>query len=280
MNTSFHELAHTTIYKEAVLIVREATRSPIDRLKSRESFYKKYGGETKIKKNIGTSELAFLKWEIERGVLDTPEIGMTGSHWWRAINTYLIFCSTLATLFFEKKKFSCGIQEIDFWIIFLQHKSSKNWYRAHNYTIVNAYKKYEYLAAQEPLEEQYFINAVLYRLLFAGALAESKYMGSIGRVLASPRMPYISIVVQISKLYPRIAPNNWSKVKKKFNTVLVEEWIVLPKIKQLYFFSSSHLHFFYLKKWQQNNTPCYAIAYNSWAENDDLFFQIHNNSVL
>ena len=66
--------------KQASILVNGVADDPQGRLRLREAFYAKYGfGEGA---GFGTSELAFLRWEIGRGALNPGD----GSPWWRAVN--------------------------------------------------------------------------------------------------------------------------------------------------------------------------------------------------
>ena len=82
--------------------LRGATRADVDRVWNdpearyamRESFYRRWGKSDDGSVGIGRSELDFMRWEIERGVLRGPSSG--GSHWWRKVNGGLLFDARLA----------------------------------------------------------------------------------------------------------------------------------------------------------------------------------------
>ena len=77
----------TMISAPAVQRVAEVRDDPEGRYRLRVGFYQKYGFAKDGGAGYGASELAFLRWEIERGVLnplDHP--AQPGSRWWRDVN--------------------------------------------------------------------------------------------------------------------------------------------------------------------------------------------------
>jgi hypothetical protein len=69
--------------------VREARNGSAARYRLAADFYQG-GHTTKEHTRFGHAELSFLRWEIERGVLDPPTAEGGGSPWWRAINDELL----------------------------------------------------------------------------------------------------------------------------------------------------------------------------------------------
>jgi hypothetical protein len=90
--------------------LEEETRRRVDQVKNdpegryrlREEFYQKYGFGEDGGADYGASELAFMRWEIERGVLNPPDDPrQPGSPWWRAVNEEFLYLSELAAAVYE-----------------------------------------------------------------------------------------------------------------------------------------------------------------------------------
>ncbi|GAA4829075.1 NAD(P)-binding protein [Algivirga pacifica] len=179
--------------------------NPDARLRSRQAFYEKYGFGRWTKYGFGESELDFLEWEIKRGVLNP----VGGSPWWSAVNLDFIYYAELAKNIFESKEEIDGVAlPVQRWLDYLHTPSSQTWYMAHNTSIVMGYIKYVELATQENPYEQYFINEVLMRVLYAQEMVDGKAEGfwKVGEWLANPKLPSVDILVGLQDLYPTHYP--------------------------------------------------------------------------
>src|SRR5215472_6591388 len=90
-----------TLASQAFRIVDAAKNDPEARYDLRKRFYDKYGFAIDGSAGYGNSELAFMRWEVERGVLEPLDAPKPGSPWWREINSSLLFDAELATLIYE-----------------------------------------------------------------------------------------------------------------------------------------------------------------------------------
>src|SRR5689334_19275551 len=104
---------------------------PPGRLALRQAFYAKYGfGTPLLPEGYGASELAFLQWEIERGVLAPVTSG--GSRWWRAVNGALLYNAQLAMLVYEAQLHDPRVSnEVRCWLAYIAKPSAESWYCAH-----------------------------------------------------------------------------------------------------------------------------------------------------
>src|SRR5256885_3382475 len=76
--------------------------------------------------------LSFMRWQVERGLLDPLGTSPPGSVWWRAVNERLLRdgCESLAL--------SGGLggepssQAVRLWLQFIASPTGRNWYRGHN----------------------------------------------------------------------------------------------------------------------------------------------------
>ena len=83
--------------------------------------------------------LSFMRWQADRGVLNLLDDSPPGSVWWRAVNERLLRdgCESVAL--------SGGLggepssQAVRLWLQFIASPTGRNWYRAHNASIVGAY---------------------------------------------------------------------------------------------------------------------------------------------
>jgi len=158
--------------REARARVDAVGDDPQARLRLRQAWYDRFGGGEPLDPlGFGTSEIEFMKWEVERGVLDAINATRPGSPWWRKVNGSLLYYAELAGLVFEAGlTHELVAEETRAWLDFLQTRSSRHWYRAHNSSIVRGYLDSLAEARAETLNEQFLMNEVLYRLLFAEAL--------------------------------------------------------------------------------------------------------------
>jgi hypothetical protein len=83
--------------------------------------------------------LSFMRWQARRGVLNPLDASPPGSVWWRAVNERLLRdgCETVALLGgrpASRRRRPCGSGSE-----FGARPTGRNWYRAHNASIVAGY---------------------------------------------------------------------------------------------------------------------------------------------
>lgn len=215
---------------------------PEGRFRLREAYYARFGGDPKGGPGLGRSELDFMRWEIERGVLAPVSAG--GSPWWRAVNAALLYHAELASLIAsELPELSPGSAPVRFWMAFQAAPTPTSWYRAHNASIVDGYLEAVGLAHAEPWSERVFVNVVLYRLLYAQGLVEGLELGELGRILANPALPSVELLLDLPAFYPRHYPLTKAEVRdvlQKGHTLeddaaaAFDDLLVLPQLDALY----------------------------------------------
>ncbi len=257
--------------KEIRATVAALADDPEGRYAIREKFYHRYGDVfTEHGKGLGNSELAFLRWEIERGVLNPLDHPThPGSPWWRAVNLDFILQAELAAGAFEEKmqpeQFAGPIRT---WLDYLYHQRPARWYRAHNHSIVSGYLSRIEEAKSEHPAEQYFVNEVLYRVLFAEAMAQGEHLafGKLGKILANPRLISVDILVHLPSFYPRHYPLTAEDIRqvrhqghniREIGVLILDDLIILPKLSRLYAWASNWLEVHELSTWVSNDTPIY-----------------------
>lgn len=132
-----------------------------------------------------------MRWQVERGVLNSLDDSPPGSVWWRAVNERLLKdgCESVAL-----SGGLCGVpssQAVRLWIEFIASPTGRNWYRAHNASIVGAYLAHRGLAEAERAAERFFMNVALGRVLYAHALNAAPRLAlgrfaRLGRLLGDP----------------------------------------------------------------------------------------------
>ena len=105
--------------------------------------------------------LSFMRWQARRGVLNPLDASPPGSVWWRAMNERLLRdgCETVALLGGSAGEPSS--QAVRCWLEFSARPTGRNWYRAHNASIVGGYLEHRNLAEAESAPERFFMNVAL-----------------------------------------------------------------------------------------------------------------------
>ena len=125
--------------------------------------------------------VAFMTWQLRRGLLRPPHDPRSGSPWWRAVNERLLRDGWEAVALFDGHDPTGATASAFPTLEFIREPTARNWYRAHNVSIVAAYLENRDLAEQESRTERFFINLVLLRVLYAHALVAAPRL-ALGRL--------------------------------------------------------------------------------------------------
>ena len=188
--------------------VEEVRNDPWARHERRAAFYQRFGFGRFSQAGFGASELAFMRWEIERGALNRlDDPGRPGSPYWRATNECVAYCAELAVLICQHGGPSdlLGV-EVRSWLDYFANPSAQTWYRAHNASLIWGMIRHKAEALAEPPAERLFINGALYRLLYAEALVNGALFGAVARWVCHPELFAVQAVLRLSALYPRDYP--------------------------------------------------------------------------
>ncbi len=239
----------SALEQEARAKVAKVADDPPGRVQMRREFYRKFGFggrlELPMEFGYGTSELAFLQWEVDRGVLDPISLaGKGGSAWWRNVNLDFLYYSELAALAHDRGIDASAVPTATrAWMEYFAQPNSKNWYRAHNTSIVTGYLGRLPEALAESRSEQCFMNVVLYRVLYAQGLVEGVEMGRLGEILANPELPSVDVMVHLPDFYPKHYPLTPSDVRhvmhrahslEELAVILLDDICILPQLTSLY----------------------------------------------
>ena len=109
--------------------------------------------------------LSFMRWQAHRGVLDPLDASPPGSAWWRAVNERLLRDGCEAVALVGGLVGEPSSHSVRLWLEFIARPTGRNWYRAHNASIVGAYLEHRHLAEAESAPERFFLNVALVRVL-------------------------------------------------------------------------------------------------------------------
>jgi hypothetical protein len=194
--------------------IEEIQTSTDSRYRLAEAFYKGRDGSRK-RGRYGRGQLSFLRWQIDRGVLDPTSAG-GGCFWWRAVSDMLLRHQVEADLLSETGSDAASSRQVGLWLEFIRAPSPVAWYQAHNASIVAGYFAHEALAARELPVERFMINVALIRLIYAHALVAAPRLAlgafaPLGRFLGDPRRRSMRLFLDLHNQFPEdYPPHGWS----------------------------------------------------------------------
>src|SRR3954471_3309004 len=105
--------------------------------------------------------LSFMRWQVRRGVLNPLDGSPPGSSWWRKMNERLLQDGCEAVALTGGLDGTPSSPAVGLWLDFIETPRARNWYRAHNASIVSGYLECRDRADTESLPERFFMNVVL-----------------------------------------------------------------------------------------------------------------------
>jgi hypothetical protein len=210
---------------------------------------------------------AFMVWQLRRGLLNPPSHSRPGSPWWRALNEKLLRDTAEArALAFGAAGEPSG-PGVTAHLDFIRRPTARNWYRAHNVSIVGGYLAHADLAATERRVERFFLNVVLVRVLFAHALVAAPrlalgWLAPLGRAVGDPRVGMTGIFLSLSRVLPDRYPlgddlDAYVAMEHGFGHLL-DIGVIQPRVGDLYDWSSGELALPGLRVLRDGETPTYA----------------------
>lgn len=214
--------------------------------------------------------LAFMDWQVRRGVLDPVDgrgVG-SGSPWWRSCNESLLLdsCTALAV--------SAGLtaagtpDAIAVWLRFVSRPTAQTWYAAHNKSIVQAFLRHRRLALGESAAERFVIDLTLTRLLFSHALVAAPRLalgrwGALGDVLGDPRFPstgwFLTLTRPLPHTYPLTQTLDTLVAGEGSVARLLDHGLIVPRLEELYRWSAAEIDEPGLTDLLSDDiVPCYA----------------------
>jgi hypothetical protein len=211
--------------------------------------------------------LSFMRWQKRRGVLNPLDASPPGSVWWRAVNERLLRdgCETVALLGGLAGEPSS--QAVRLWLEFAESPTGRNWYRAHNASIVAGYLGHRGLAEAEGAPERFFMNVALARVLYAHALAAAPRLAlgrfaPLGRVLGDPRLGMAGAFLSLRRVLPDRYPlaldvERYIADEQRLGRVL-DYAVIVPRLQRLYEWSAAELGEPHLLELVRDGNPIYA----------------------
>jgi hypothetical protein len=153
------------------------------------------------------------------------------------------------------------------WLAFIAAPTGRNWYRAHNASIVGAYLEHRELAESESAPERFFMNVALARVLYAHALVAAPRMAlgrfaPLGRLLGDPRLGMAGAFLSLGRVLPDRYP--LSRDVETYRADLhrlgrmLDYAVIAPRMKRLYEWSAGELGERALLDLVRDGNPIYA----------------------
>jgi hypothetical protein len=201
--------------------------------------------------HYGGAELSYLRWEIERGVLDPPRDECGGSRWRRAVNDQLLRDKAEARLLAEGSPGGPSSRNVALWLEFVSAPSPASWYRAHNASVIAGYLSHESLAAAELAAERFMMNVALLRVIYAHALAAAPRLAlgpfaPLGRLLGDPRRSAVRLFLDLRDQFPAEYPlDEWDLdeliAAEGPMARMLDYGLIAPRLTELYEFAADCL---------------------------------------
>jgi hypothetical protein len=211
--------------------------------------------------------LSFMRWQARRGVLDPLDASPPGSVWWRAVNERLLRdgCETVALLGgLDGEPSSPAVR---LWLEFAERPTGRNWYRAHNASIVAGYLEHRTLADAEGAPERFFMNVALVRVLYAHALAAAPRLAlgrfaRLGRPLGDPRLGMAGVFLSLRRVLPDRYPldrdvERYIADEQRLGRML-DYAVIVPRLQCLYEWSAEELGEPRVLELVRDGSPIYA----------------------
>jgi len=224
--------------------------------------------------------LSFMRWQARRGVLDPLDASPPGSVWWRAVNERLLRdgCETIALLGGSQGEPSSPAVRL--WLDFGARPTGRNWYRAHNASIVAGYLEHRDVADAERAPERFFMNVVLVRVLYAHALGAAPRLAlgpfaPLGRVLGDPRLGMAGAFLSLRRVLPNRYPlpldaERYIADEQRLGRML-DYAVIAPRLQPLYEWSAEELGEPRLCDLVRDGSPVYAWPFEQrhvWRPRD------------
>jgi hypothetical protein len=211
--------------------------------------------------------LSFMRWQANRGVLNPLDASPRGSVWWRAVNERLLRdgCEAVALVGGVPGKPSS--QPVRLWLEFIAKPTGRNWYRAHNASIVDAYLEQRDPAQTESPSERFFMNVALVRVLYAHALVGAPRLAlgrfaPLSRVLGDPRLGMAGVFLSLRRVLPLRYPltldaERYIADEQRLGRLL-DYAVIVPRLQRLYEWSAVELGEPRLLELVRDGNPIYA----------------------
>ena len=218
-----------------------------------------------------------MRWQARRGVLNPLDASPPGSAWWRTMNERLLRDGCESVALAGGLAGEPSSRAVRLWLEFIAGPTARNWYRAHNASIVSAYLEHRELAEAEGAAERFFMNVALVRGLYAHALVAAPRLAlgrfaPVARVLGDPRLGTTGAFLSLR----RVLPNHYP-LSEDVETYIADEQrlgrlldyaVIVPRIQRVYEWSAEELGESRLRELVRDGSPIYAWPFEErhvWA---------------
>src|SRR5947208_15811667 len=155
--------------------------------------------------------LSFMGWQERRGVLNPLDAPVPGSAWWREVNERLLRDGCESVALADGLVGKPSSRAVRLWLAFIETPTARNWYRAHNASVVGAYLEHRELAEAESPAERFFMNVALGRVLYGHALNAAPRLALgrfalLGGLLGDPRLGLAGAFLSLGRVLPQRYP--------------------------------------------------------------------------
>jgi hypothetical protein len=210
--------------------------------------------------------LSFMRWQAQRGVLNPLHASAPGSVWWRAMNERLLRDGCEAVGLLGGWAGEPSSQAVRLWLQFSGAPTGRNWYRAHNASIVSGYLEHRDLAEAENAAERFFMNVALARVLYAHTLVGAPRLAlgrlaPLGRV-GDPRLGMAGVFLSLRRVLPNLYPltldvESYIADEQRLGRML-DYAVIAPRLQGLYEWSAQELDEPRLLELVRDGSPIYA----------------------
>jgi len=266
-----------TAQQQAAAMVAAVRDDPARRLELAARFYDRRPGRVSIRA-YRRAEMAFMRWQIRRGVLAAPDSGRPGSPWWRAVNEGLLRDAWQAELLVSGQPGTPSRPSVTCWADFLRRPSAEAWYRAHNASIVAGYLDHRDLSRREHPVERFFMDVALVRVLYAHSLLTAPRMAlgrlaPAGRLLGDPRWRGADAFLSLRNILPDRYPLDGISMQRILDLEnylgrLVDYGVIMPRSQALYAHAAAELDEPRILELVRDGCPVYAWPFEErqvWA---------------
>jgi hypothetical protein len=211
--------------------------------------------------------LSFMRWQARRGVLNPLDGSPPGSSWWRKINERLLRDGCESVALAGGSAGEPSSRAVRLWLAFIAKPTARNWYRAHNASIVSAYLEHRELAEAESRAERFFMNVALGRVLYAHALVGAPRLAlgrfaPLGRLLGDPRLGMAGAFLSLSRVLPNRYPleqdvERYIADEQRIGRLL-DYAVIVPRAQRLYEWSAEELREQRVLELVRDGNPTYA----------------------
>src|SRR5436305_5256028 len=194
--------------------------------------------------------LSFMRWQEHRGVLNPLDAPVPGSAWWREVNERLLRDGCESVALAGGLAGEPSSRAVRLWLAFIETPTGRNWYRAHNASIVGAYLEYRELAEAESAAERFFMNVALGRVLYAHALNAAPRLALgrcalLGRLLGDPRLGMAGAFLSLGRVLPDRYPlagnvERYIAAEHRLGRML-DYAVIAPRLQCLYEWSAEEI---------------------------------------